>query len=125
MFKYIFGILKENNQFPLAVNGYLDHVHAFFELNPNNSISEISRFVKTNSSKWINKKGFIKRKFNWQKGYGAFSYSHSQRDNVINYILNQEEHHKTKPFKDEYLEFLTAFDIKHDKKYLFEWVDLD
>ncbi len=125
IFKYISGILKEAHQFPLAVNGYLDHVHAFFELNPKTSVSEIARIVKTNSSKWINENNFIGNKFNWQTGYGGFSYSHSQRDTVIKYIKNQEQHHKKKTFKEEYLEFLTAFDIKHDKKYLFEWVDLD
>ncbi len=124
LFKYISGILKESEQYPLAVNGYLDHVHVFFELNPKNSVSEISRIVKANSSKWINDNNFIGTKFNWQSGYGAFSYSRSQRDNVIKYIINQEKHHKKKSFKDEYLEFLTAFEINHDKKYLFEWIDL-
>ncbi len=125
LFKYISGILKESGQFPLAVNGYLDHVHAFFELNPKNSISEIARIVKSNSSKWINDKEFLRTKFNWQKGYGAFSYSRSQRDSVIKYIVNQEDHHKKRSFKDEYLEFLTSFGIDYDEKYLFEWVDLD
>ena len=125
LFKYISGILKESGQFPLAVNGYLDHVHAFYELNPKNSISEIARIVKSNSSKWINDKEFLRTKFNWQKGYGAFSYSRSQRDSVIKYIVNQEEHHKKRSFKDEYLEFLNAFEVEYDEKYLFEWVDLD
>jgi len=123
LFKYISGILKETNQFPLAVNGYSDHVHAFFELNPQNSVSEIARIIKTNSSKWINEQGFLKNKFNWQKGYGAFSYSHSQRNNVIKYILNQEEHHQKKRFKDEYLELLKRFEIDYNEKYLFEWID--
>ncbi len=124
VFKYISGILKEINQFPLAVNGYLDHVHLFFEMNPNNSVSEISRIVKSNSSKWINDKRFLMNKFNWQSGFGAFSYSRSHRNKVIKYIMNQEQHHKKKTFKDEYLEFLDAFNIKHEKKYLFEWIDL-
>lgn len=124
LFKYISGILKSSNQFPLAVNGYLDHVHAFFELNPNSSVSEISRIVKASSSKWINEKNFIGNKFSWQKGYGAFSYSRSQRDDVIKYIVNQEEHHKKKTFSNEYLEFLTAFGIEHDKRYLFDWVEI-
>ena len=125
LFKYISGILKESNQFPLAVNGSLDHVHAFFELNPKTSVSEISRIVKANSSKWINENKFIRSKFNWQKGYGAFSYSRSQRDDVIKYIVNQEVHHKKRTFKDEYFEFLNAFGIEYDEKYLFEWIDFD
>ena len=124
LFMYISGILKEINQFPLAVNGYLDHVHVFFEMNPKNSVSEISRILKSNSSKWINDKNFLMNKFNWQSGYGAFSYSRSHRDKVIKYIMNQEKHHKKKTFKDEYLDFLTSFNIKHEKKYLFEWINL-
>ncbi len=124
LFMYISGILKEINQFPLAVNGYLDHVHVFFEMNPNNSVSEISRILKSNSSKWINDKNFLMNKFNWQSGYGAFSYSRSHRDKVIKYIMNQEKHHKKKTFKDEYLDFLASFNIKHEKKYLFEWINL-
>ncbi len=125
LFKYISGILKETDQFPLAVNGYLDHVHLFFELNPKTSVSEISRIVKANSSKWINENKFIRSKFNWQKGYGAFSYSRSQRNDVIKYIVNQEEHHKKRTFKDEYFKFLNAFGVEYDERYLFEWVDLD
>ena len=124
LFKYISGILSKNNQYPLAVNGYLDHVHAFFELDANSSVSEIARIVKANSSKWINEENFIPGRFSWQQGYGAFSYSRSQRDNVIKYIINQEEHHRAKSFKEEYLDFLKAFEIKYDEKYLFEWIDL-
>ncbi len=125
LFKYIHGILKSSGQFPLATNGYLDHVHTFFELNPKNSISEIAQLVKGNSSKWINDNNFIGNKFSWQAGYGGFSYSRSQRDKVIKYVEGQEEHHRNVTFKDEYLRFLTAFEIKHDEKYLFDWVDLD
>lgn len=124
VFKYIHGILKETGQFPLATNGYLDHVHTFFELNPKNSISEIAQIVKANSSKWINESNFIGNKFSWQVGYGGFSYSRSQRDRVIKYIEGQEEHHKKVAFKDEYLGLLKAFEIEHDEKYLFDWVDL-
>ncbi len=124
VFKYISGILKENNQYPLAVNGYFDHIHAFFELNPKDSISDIARIVKSNSSKWINNNNFIGTKFHWQEGYGAFSYSRSQRDKVIKYIANQEQHHKKKSFKNEYHDFLKAFEIEYDEKYMFQWVDL-
>ena len=124
VFKYISGILKENKQYPLAVNGYLDHVHAFFELNPKDSISDIARIIKSNSSKWINDNNFIGTKFHWQEGYGAFSYSRSQRDKVIKYIVNQEKHHKKTSFKDEYHNFLKAFEIEYDEKYMFEWIDL-
>lgn len=123
LFKYIFGILEKNNQFPLAVNGYSDHVHAFFELNPVSSTSEIARIVKSNSSKWINENRFINGKFNWQRGYGAFSYSRSQRSRVINYIINQEAHHRKKSFRDEYLEMLKRFEISYNREYLFDFMD--
>ena len=81
----------------------------FFELDANNSVSEIARIVKANSSRWINENNFIPGKFHWQEGYGAFSYSRSQRDNVIKYIINQEEHHRTKTFREEYMDFLKSF----------------
>ena len=123
LFEYISGILKNSNQFPLAVNGYHDHVHIFFELSPTNSISEIMRIVKANSSKWINENNFIKGKFSWQEGYGAFSYSRSQRNDVINYIIKQEEHHKKSPFKNEYLDLLKKFEIEFDNHYVFEFYE--
>jgi putative transposase len=91
LFKYISGILKNNNQYTLAVNGYLDHVHIFFELNPITAVSDILRIVKTNSSKWINENKYVEGKFSWQVGYGAFSYSRSQRNKVVQYIMTQEE----------------------------------
>ncbi|NOZ33844.1 MAG: IS200/IS605 family transposase [Chlorobi bacterium] len=121
LFRYISGILKNNKQFSLAVNGYKDHVHIFFELHPTTSLSDIIRIVKTNSSKWINENNFTKGKFNWQKGYGAFSYSKSQRNNVIKYIMQQEKHHQKQTFREEYFELLEKFEIQFDSKYIFEF----
>ena len=86
-------------------------------------VSELVNSVKTNSTKWINSKGFVKGKFNWQEGYGAFSYGQSQLDRVINYIKNQEKHHQSKSFKEEYIELLQRFNIGFEEKYLFEWID--
>jgi putative transposase len=123
LFKYISGIIKEAGHYPLAVNGYNDHVHAFFELAPKQSLSEVARIIKSNSSKWLNENKFISTKFHWQNGYGAFSYSRSQRDNVINYILNQENHHSVKSFREEYLDFLRNYDIDYKDEYLFEWIE--
>lgn len=123
LFKYISGILKTNKLYPLAVNGYKDHVHAFFELNLTSSVSEIARIIKPNSSKWINEQKYLNHKFNWQTGYGVFSYSRSQRNTVIRYLVNQEIHHKTKSFKEEYLDFLKAFEIQYNSEYLFDWID--
>ena len=123
LFKYISGILKNIEQFPLAVNGYKDHIHLFFEMQPTKSLSDITRIVKANSSKWINENKFVHRKFSWQEGYGGFSYSRSQRNNVIQYIINQEEHHRKKTFREEYLELLRLFEIDFNEQYIFEFYD--
>ena len=121
--KYIAGTIKGKEQKPIIVNGMADHIHAFVGLRPAMAISDLARDIKNNSAKFINEKGWVKGKFGWQEGYGAFSYSHSQIGNVYDYILNQEEHHKKKTFKEEYLEFLEKFEIGFDEKYLFEWYD--
>jgi putative transposase len=123
IFKYISGILTNHNQYPLAVNGYKDHVHVFFEMQPTISLSDIVRIVKSNSSKWINENKMIQGKFSWQEGYGGFSYSRSQRNNVIQYIMKQEDHHKKKTFREEYLELLKAFEIDFNEQYVFEFYE--
>jgi len=123
LFKYIHGILKNIKQFPLAVNGYSDHIHIFFELNPTKALSDVMRIVKSNSSKWMNQNKFVLGKFSWQEGYGAFSYSKSQRNNVIQYIMTQEEHHKMRSFKEEYMDLLEKFDIKYQDEYVFDFID--
>ena len=120
---YLAGTLKETQNYSLAVGGYKDHVHIFFELNPTNSVSDVLKNVKSKSSKWINRRGFIAGKFEWQAGYGAFTYSRSQRDRVIKYIMNQERHHKKESFRDEYLELLRKHEIKYEDAYLFEFYD--
>lgn len=123
LFKYMSGILRNENCYPLSVGGWRDHVHLFFELDPSLTISGVIGKVKASSSKWMNERGFIPRKFNWQKGYGAFSYSRSQRPRIIQYIMNQEEHHRVKTFREEYFKMLKDFEIKYDEKYLFEFYD--
>jgi hypothetical protein len=79
--------------------------------------------VKANSSKWLNENKMLPGKFNWQRGYSAFSYARSQRNKVIHYILNQEQHHRTVTFREEYMEFLRKFNVEYDLKYLFEFYD--
>jgi len=123
LFKYISGILNKLEQYPLAVNGYKDHVHLFFEIQPTKSLSEIIRVVKSNSSKWINEENFIRGKFSWQEGYGGFSYSRSQRNNVIQYIIKQEEHHNKRTFREEYLELLKLFEIDFNDQFIFEFYE--
>ncbi len=121
--KYIAGIIKGKEQKPIIVNGMSDHIHAFIGLKPSMRISDLVRDVKNNSSKFINDKGFVKGKFSWQEGYGAFSYGHSQIERVYNYILNQELHHKKRNFKEEYLELLKKFNIPFEEQYLFTWIE--
>lgn len=121
--QYISGIIKGLGATSLAVGGWNDHVHIFFGLPVTRSIADLVGAIKANSSKWINEKKLVTGKFHWQNGYGAFSYSKSQRNAVINYIIRQEAHHRRKTFKEEYLQMLTDFDIAYDEKYLFEFID--
>lgn len=123
VFEYIAGILRNKNQYPLAVNGHKDHVHIFFELNPSASVADVMEMVKANSSKWINENHFVKGKFEWQRGYGCFTYSRSQRDSVIRYLMDQENHHKSITFREEYLELLNKNEIQYDERYLFEFYE--
>jgi putative transposase len=120
VYKYITGIITNKDQKLIVINGMPDHVHILIGLKPDKSISDLVRDIKANSSKFINDKKWINGKFEWQTGFGAFSYSHSQLTNVINYIRNQEEHHKTKTFKEEYIEFLKLFQVDFKNEYLFD-----
>ena len=122
LFKYMSGIIKNKGHKPIIVNGVSDHVHLFIGLWPSMALSDLVRDIKNNSSNFINNQNWLSNKFSWQEGYGAFSYAHSQIENVYSYIKNQEEHHREKSFKDEYNEFLNNFKIEHDKNYLFDWV---
>ncbi len=121
--QYIAGIINNTKNYSLVVNGHKDHVHLLFEMHPTNSLSGIMKDVKSNSSKWVNKNNLVKGHFSWQEGYGAFSYSRSQRDQVIKYIIEQEQHHAKKPFRDEYLELLKKFEIPFENHYVFEFYD--
>lgn len=123
LFEYMAGILRNGKQFPLAVNGYKDHVHIFFEQNPDSSLSDVLELVKSNSSKWINANRFVPGRFEWQRGYGGFTYSRSQRNDVIHYIMNQDSHHKAQTFRVEYLEMLKKFEMEYDERYVFEFYE--
>lgn len=123
--KYISGIISNNDSKLLAIYCNPDHTHILMGLNPKISISDITRDIKSSSSKWINNNNWIVSKFNWQNGYGAFTYSKSQIDSVVKYIRNQPEHHKKSTFKEEYLKILQQLNINYDEKYLFQWNDPD
>ena len=120
LYKYITGIVQNHNHKLLQINGMPDHVHVFIGMRPTQSVSDLLKIIKGDSSTWINQKGLLKSRFSWQAGYGAFSYGKSQVPNVIKYIQNQEEHHKRKTFIQEYVEFLKAFEIDYDERYIFK-----
>jgi putative transposase len=113
------NLINEANCKTIIVNGVEDHVHCFFGLKPVVSVSELIKSVKAKSSKYVNEHGLTKERFEWQKGYGVFSYSRSHIDAVYRYIQNQEKHHKKQTFRDEYLEFLKKFEIEYDERYIF------
>lgn len=121
--KYITGIVQNRDQKLLSIFCMPDHCHLLVGMKPSLSISDLVRDIKASSSKFINDSTWINGKFNWQEGFGAFSYSKSQINSVCNYILNQEEHHKKKSFKDEYLNLLKEFEVEYEEKYLFEWIE--
>lgn len=117
--KYMTGIIRKKHKL-LAIYCMPDHVHILVGLNPIHSISELVREVKANSSKWINDKGILPVRFEWQKGYGAFSYSKTHVDNVIRYINRQPEHHRSKTYHQEYMDQLNRFGIEYDPRYVFD-----
>ena len=121
--RYISGIITAKGAKSLTVGGWKDHVHIFFGMPVTTCIADFMSIIKANSSKWINEQLFVKGKIQWQSGYGAFSYSKSQRDKVIKYIMTQEAHHRIKTFREEYLQMLTDFDVEYEEKYLFEFYD--
>lgn len=121
--KYICGIINNKKSKPLAIYCNPDHIHILIGLHPTSSVSDLTRDIKANSSKFINEKKLLSGKFNWQDGFGAFTYSKSQIDNVAKYILNQPIHHKRKSFKEEYLAILKKLGIEYDDRYLFEWYE--
>lgn len=123
LYKYITGIVQNKEQKMLAINGINDHIHFLIGMRPSCCLSDLVREVKKSSNDFIKENKFSKFQFAWQEGYGAFSYSHSQLDNVIAYIVNQKEHHRKKSFKEEYTGFLKKFNVEYDNKYLFEWIE--
>ena len=120
LYKYITGTIHNNNHKLLAINGTSDHIHILIGLRPSQSISDLMKDVKQSSSKWINENKLVKGHFEWQEGYGAFSHSKSQINKVIDYIDNQESHHKKLTFKEEYIDFLKKYEVDYDEKFIFK-----
>ena len=114
------NLINETGCKTLLVNGTTDHMHCFFGLKPTLSISEVMKSVKAKSSKWINENGFLTYRFEWQAGYGCFSYSRSHVDAVYHYIRDQKKHHRRMNFREEYIKMLEKFDINYEVKYTFK-----
>ena len=123
LYKYIAGIVRNENQKLIAINGMPDHLHVLVGLKPDIAISDLVKEIKSSSSNFINSKGWVRGRFSWQEGFGAFSYSHSQLGAVARYVENQATHHAERSFKEEYLALLRKFDIAFDTKYLFNWLE--
>ncbi|MEL7500735.1 MAG: IS200/IS605 family transposase [Planctomycetota bacterium] len=123
LYRYITGIVQNHGHKVLAINGMPDHVHLFFGMRPAQSLSNLMQSVKGDSSKWINEQRLIGCRFSWQEGYGAFSYSKSQVPQVIQYIRDQEKHHRKRTFLEEYHEMLDKFGVDFDAKYSFKPID--
>jgi putative transposase len=119
--KYITGIVRNKGQKLIEINTMPDHLHMLVGLKPDMAISDLAREVKKASTRFINERGFIRGRFNWQEGFGAFSYSHSHLDAVIGYIRSQETHHRATSFKKEYMTLLRKFDVEFDLNYVFDF----
>ncbi|MEP6819327.1 MAG: IS200/IS605 family transposase [bacterium] len=122
LYKYIAGIVKGQGQKLISINGMSDHVHILTGLLPSMALADLVREIKADSTNFINEKKLVHGRLNWQEGYGAFSYGHSQLDTIIRYIQNQEKHHQRRSFKAEYLTLLRKFDIAFEEKYVFEFI---
>jgi putative transposase len=121
--KYITGIVQNHKHKMLVIGAMPDHIHIFIGYNINHLIPDLVEEIKTSSNTWIKQNNLSRFRFEWQKGYGAFSHSRSQIDAVVKYVLNQEKHHKKTNFRTEYLEILRKYDIQYNDDYLFEFFD--
>jgi putative transposase len=121
--KYITGIISGQNQKLIAINNMPDHVHILIGLKADVALSALVRDIKAGSSGFINRKGWVRGRFGWQEGFGAFSYSRSQLDVVVRYIQEQQKHHATKTFKQEYTEMLEKFGVDYDERFLFKDIE--
>ncbi|HZK76157.1 MAG TPA: IS200/IS605 family transposase [Candidatus Kapabacteria bacterium] len=124
--RYIHGILNNTKNKQLAIGSVEDHMHLFVSMHPTESPANLIKLVKGNSSRFINEKGFVKRPFEWQEGYGVFSHSASEKERVMFYVEHQKEHHAKQPFRVEFIGILGKVGIIYNEKYLFDWMkDVD
>ncbi|TAG18266.1 MAG: IS200/IS605 family transposase [Cytophagia bacterium] len=122
LYQFITGVVQNKEQKMIAINGMPDHIHIFIGMKPSCCLSDLVREIKKSSNHFINENHLSASKFEWQNGFGAFSYSHSHIDNVAKYVLNQKQHHQKRTFKEEYIGFLERFEVPHDDRYIFDWL---
>jgi REP element-mobilizing transposase RayT len=125
LYKYISGIISNKEQKLLAINGMPDHIHILIGMRPSCCLSDLVREIKKSSNQFINDSRFTPFKFQWQEGFGSFSYSQNDVDKVINYIRNQKDHHRKQNFRDEYRALLREFQIEYKDEFLFDWILAD
>ena len=123
VYKEIAGVMKAERQKLISINGMADHVHILVGLRPDSALSDLVKEIKVASTNLINDKGWVRGRFSWQRGFGAFSYSRSQIRAVAAYIENQERHHSRRSFRAEYIDLLEKFEIEYDQEYLFKFID--
>ena len=123
LYQYITGIVQTNDHKMIIINGMPDHLHIVIGMRPIQSVSNLLQDIKGDSSKWINDNKLVKGKFQWQEGYGAFSYNKSALPKLIDYVKRQEEHHQNKSFIEEYKDFLQAFEVDYDERYIFHEIE--
>ena len=123
LYKYMNGIITQKGQKTLAINGAYDHIHFLIGMKPTCCLSDLVREIKKSTNTWVNDNRLTLTPFAWQEGFGAFSNSHADLNNVISYIDNQKGHHKKFSFKNEYFGILKDFGVAFKDEYLFEWVD--
>jgi putative transposase len=120
LYKYLTGTIQNKNNKLIAINGTGNHIHILVSMNPKQSLSELVKDIKLSSSDFINRSKWLKGKFYWQEGFAAFSVSKSGIDKVIKYLNNQENHHRKKTFREEFIEFLEKYEVEYDDRYIFK-----
>jgi|SRR5689334_15751365 len=121
--KYISGIVSAQRQKFIVINNMPDHVHLLIGQRPDSALSDLVGDLKSGSTNFINRRRWVRGRFNWQEGFGAFSYSRSQMDTVVRYIKNQQRHHRTRSFRDEYVQLLDKFSVSYDERYIFKFIE--
>lgn len=121
LYQYITGIIQNNGHKLLAINGMPDHIHIFIGYRVSQPLPKLVETIKTDSNRFIKQKKFTQGQFAWQSGYGAFSYSRSQVNDVVRYVMNQKEHHSKTSFREEYVKMLNVFEVEYKKEFLFDF----